>query len=243
MDPGPLNISDSDSPPVIPIDPKLNPPWDPDVPIPSIESSDSPSRRSSVQTDGSVFDESDPGRDTTVATTAPPESPTPRPMPPIGPFVSIAPRPLKMPHDPEPPMPFAPITPRPHDPEPGTSDMVGFQRDVSSSLPSSEPPPTSNGPFPPPPYPPGTNHQVRTNGWLPFASRCPSMPSALAMDTSIGSLAPKIPLPRDTVYQRDTVNRVLPFAYPHHIPHTRVVHSSATTSPSTISRPPNIYDP
>ncbi|RBR23131.1 uncharacterized protein FIESC28_04126 [Fusarium coffeatum] len=165
MDPGPLNISDSDSPPVIPIDPKLNPPkWDPDVPIPSIESPDDPSRRSSVQTDGSVFDDSDPGRDTTVATTAPPESPTPRPMPPIGPFAPIAPRPLGMPHDPEPPTPpmrpFAPITPRPHDPEPNTSDMADPQRDVSSSLPSSEPPPTSNGPFSPPPYPPGTNPQI-----------------------------------------------------------------------------------
>ncbi|KAJ4024567.1 hypothetical protein NW752_003135 [Fusarium irregulare] len=129
--------------------PPMDHPLDPDFPIPSIESPDHSSRRSSVQTNGSVFDDSDPGRDTTVATTAPPQSPTPRPMPPRRPLVRIAPRPLRMPHNPEPL----------HLLYSGTSNTVP-QRDVSSSLPSSESPPTSNRPFPPPPYPPGTNHQI-----------------------------------------------------------------------------------
>lgn len=213
--------------------PPMDHPLDPDFPIPSIESPDHSSRRSSVQTNGSVFDDSDPGRDTTVETTAPPQSPTPRPMPPRRPLVRIAPRPLRMPHNPEPLQLLYS----------GTSDTVVPQRDVSSSLPSSESPPTSNGPFPRPPYSPGTIHQVRTNGGLPCASCCPSMPCAIAMHASIGSLAPTIPLPPDTVHQRDTVNRVLPSACPHYIPRTRGVHSSATAFPSTIPRPPDIYDP
>ncbi|KAH7191859.1 uncharacterized protein B0J16DRAFT_393922 [Fusarium flagelliforme] len=107
MDPGPLILSDSDDsspPPEIPIDP--------DLPIATIEEPDEDSsRRSSVQTDSSfIFDGSDPARDTTVASTAPPQSPTPRPMPPVRPFRDILPRPPGMPHNPQIPGP-APIAP------------------------------------------------------------------------------------------------------------------------------------
>nr|CEG04901.1 unnamed protein product [Fusarium clavum] len=102
MDPGPLVLSDSDSspPPDFPIDPELR---DPDFSIATIEEPDEDFfRRSSVQSDVSLtFDGSDPARDTTVASTAPPQSPTPRPMPPVGPFRPIAPRPPGIAHNPQ----------------------------------------------------------------------------------------------------------------------------------------------
>ncbi|CAG7557910.1 unnamed protein product [Fusarium equiseti] len=118
MDPGPLVLSDSDDsspPPDIPIDPELK---DPDFPIATIEEPNvDSSRRSSVQSNVSLtFDGSDPARDTTVASTAPPQSPTPRPMPPVGPFRPIAPRPPGIAHNPQvgassEVLPFAPRCP------------------------------------------------------------------------------------------------------------------------------------
>lgn len=188
MDPGPLVLSDSDdSTPVIPIDPELS---DPDFPIATIEEPDEDSsRRSSVQSNVSLtFDGSDPARDTTVESTAPPQSPTPRPMPPVGPFRPIAPRPPGIAHNPQvgasnEVLPFAPRCP---------------------SIPPTLAIDTFIGPFPSTiPLPPDTVYDPQrdtVSGVLPFAPYPQHIPHTHAMDTSAIPFPSTMPRPPDMVY-------------------------------------------